>query len=178
MKYFAQIFNFMIAAVCHASPGAPDPSEFQALMKLDYVAFDQTLPNGGWRAIVDKVEAGKVLDAYHVHNLDTLAPWQARVIYWHAGQVYAMADLNDLGIARFEKSYNPAEKSDEKSKWNAYVRGTIAFLKHDRSILQAARDEMYSADPSDENINRKVLDSLLRCFNKPYRDAYDPDCKP
>jgi hypothetical protein len=164
------VYILLIAFKVQATPGAPTPIEFQALMKLDYNSFDQTLPDGGSRAILDHVDAGKTLDAYLVHNFDSLLEWQRVAITWHAGQAYAKADLTELGIARFKKSYAKDKPADDKSKWNAYVRGSIAFLEHNEAELKQARDEVVNADA--KNVNGKVLDGFLRCFTKTYREAY------
>jgi hypothetical protein len=175
MKSLVIATALVLSQSVHATPNQPTPLEFQALMALDYQAFDQTPPDGGWRGIVDNVDAGKTLDAYRVHHLDTLVDWQARVITWHAGQVYAMADLKELGVARFKKSFNPAEPADDQFKWNAYVRGSIAFLEKDKATLIKARDEVLKADP--ENVNGKLLAAFVRCFDKSYKEAYSTDCK-
>ncbi len=176
-NYFIFLALILFCIGAYAPPASPTPAEFRALMKLDYISFDQTLPNGGWRGIQDSFEAAKVLDAYNLQNSDVMSESEVRVIFWHAGQSYAMADITEVAIARFQSAYNPKESSADTFKWNAYVRGSIAFLKRDRKTLQAARDEMYAADPSDENRNRVVLDAFLRCFNKTYREAYSADCR-
>ena len=112
-----------------------------------------------------------------MQTLGKLEASRARIINWHAGQSYALGDLTDLAVSRFSRSYNPDEAASATFKWNAYVRGSIAFLIKDRSELQAARDEMYSANPSLDNINAKILDGLLACFDKSYSDAYG-NCRP
>jgi hypothetical protein len=159
-----------------ASKEKPTPAEFQALLKLDYQSFDQNLPEGGWRGIKDQVSAGQIIDIYHLQSAETLLDWQRRTLYWHAGQVYAGADLENVAIARFEKSFNPDEPPEDDFKWNAYVRGTIAFMKRDRSELVRARDDM--ATSKNPNVNLSVLEGLLRCFDKPYNEAYGPECRP
>lgn len=156
------------------------PNDLSEMLKLDFKSFDQTLPNGGWRGLANKgceLEAAKVVEIYHLHHYDNLAPWQARILYWHAGQVYAMQDLTDLAIVRFKKSYNSEEKADDKFKWNAYVKGSIAFLERDMSSLIEARDELKSAS-TDARQNLKILESFIRCFKKNYKEAYNSDCIP
>jgi hypothetical protein len=144
-------------------------------MALDYDSFDQSVPNGGWRAIVDDTEAGKVLDAYNVHNSDVLKPWQKRIIKWHAGQAYGFANLKQLAINRFKKSYNPEEAPDDRFGWNLYVEGSVAFLEQDMTSLVDARDRLKKLNPGSPNT--KILESFVRCFKKPYREAYNPECK-
>lgn len=174
--------RFLLLTICliyssaYGTPNSPTPSEFQALLKLDYRAFDQNLPDGGWRAILDDVEAGKVLDSYSIQNSENLKPWQARTILWHAGQAYAMANLTDVALARFRKSYDPDVKPNDTFKWNSYVKGSIAFLEQDIKGLIEARDEMRAANPSSPNL--KILEAFVRCFKKSYKEAYNPNCEP
>ncbi len=172
MKYLALLI-FLLHFNVYSSPTSPTPEEFQKLLKLDYIAFDQTLPNGGWRAITDNIEGAKVIDAYHLHNLEKLTTQQSRILYWHAGQRYASGDLNDVAINRFNKSYDPNEKANDPFKWNSYVRGTIAFLEHDMKMLVQARDELRQTS---SNPNLRILEAFIRCFNKTYKEAYSSSC--
>lgn len=155
-------------------------NDLALMLKLDYQAFDQTLPNGGWRGLANngcELEATKLVEIYHLHHYEDLLPWQARVLYWHAGQVYAALSQTELAVARFKKSYNSNEKNDDKLKWNSYVKGSIAFLEHDFKALIVARDELRKADKIQPNPNLKFLEAFVRCFNKSYKEAYNPNCK-
>jgi hypothetical protein len=150
------------------------------MLKLDYKAFDQTLPDGGWRGLANKgceLEATKMLEIYHLHHYDELLPWQSRILYWHAGQVYAMQNQTDLALMRFRKSYDSDEKPGDMFKWNSYVKGSIAFLEHDMKALVAARDELKLVDKTQAHPNLKFLEAFIRCFNKTYKEAYNPTCK-
>jgi hypothetical protein len=177
MKYILLSCLICFSTMSNGAVQSPTPEEFQTLLNLDYKSFDQTLPNGGWRGIVDKVDAGKVLDSYHIHNLEKLEPWQARIIYWHAGQEYAMSGLSQLALARFKKSFNPDQKADDTFRWNSYVKGSIAFLEKDMASLVKSRDELREVDKIERSANLKFLESFIRCFNKTYTEAYDPSCK-
>lgn len=149
-------------------------------LKLDFKSFDQTLPDGGWRGLANRgceLEATKLVEIYHLHHFDILEAWQSRILYWHAGQVYAMQGLTELAIARFEKSFDPLEKADAPLKWNSYVRGSIAFLKRDKDGLIKARDHLRAGNGSKPDPNLKILEAFVRCFQKPYKEAYNPDCK-
>lgn len=147
------------------------------MLSLDFASFDQSMPNGAWRGIRDPFEAAKTIDTYHLHHAEKLRDDERRILYWHAGQSYATAGLYQLAITRFEKSYDPQEKPSAEFKWNAYVRGSIAFLKKDLKTLTKARDELREADRGKPSPNRKVLESFVRCFKKTYEEAYSPDCK-
>src|SRR5262249_19345867 len=136
---------------------------------MDYQSFDQT--DAGWRGIEKRgcgLEAAKLVDAFHEFHQRALEPSQHRILDFHAGQLYALEQINDIAIERFRESLAPG-----KSTWNVYVRGTIAFLEGDRGALEAARDELVSA--SDPNMD--VLRFLARCFGRPYREAYSRQCQ-
>jgi hypothetical protein len=166
-----------LSCFAFSTPNAPTPSEFEQLLELDYKTFDQTLPSGGWRGIVDDFDAARLLDAYYVQHYTTLLPYQRRVIVWHAGQMYATANLSKIAITRFTKAYSSDEEANDQFRWNAYVRGSIAFLEHNRADLQNAFDEMNAADPSVGNVNRDVLKGFMNCFGKSYAEAYG-SCRP
>lgn len=177
MKNLMLLTMLLFSISGSASQSAPTPEEFQAMLKLDYKAFDQSQPNGGWRGIADNVEAGKVLDAYNVQHRETLTPSQLGIITWHAGQTYAFANLNDLAIARFKKSFNKDESPTDTFKWNSYVKGSIAFLEHDMKKLIESRDELRAVNKIEPNGNLKFLEAFARCFKKTYSEAYGTDCK-
>ena len=145
------------------------------MLELDYHAFDQSLPAGGWRAIVDNVDAGKTLDAYLIHNNDQLETWQQQVVRWHAGQMYALGDLTVVALARFKTTFRADEPSDDTFGWNAYVKGTIGFLEKDRDKLTEAHHELKLKNPTSHNF--KILESFLRCFEKTYKETYGQDCR-
>lgn len=176
MNYLFVLF-LLFPVLLKASPEKPSPNEYQNLLKLSYADFDQNLPKGGWRAITNNIEAGKVIDAYHLHNFDKFEAFQHRILYWHAGQAYAMGGLTALALVRFKKSYDASEKTEDNFKWNSYVRGTVAFLENDMKTLATARDELKIANDTSAAPNLKTLESLIRCFNKPYFEAYTSVCK-
>jgi hypothetical protein len=154
-------------------------AQLSEYLRLDFKSFDQTLPDGGWRGLENRgcsLEATKLVEIYHLHHLGELEPWQTRILYWHAGQVYAMQDLSDLALARFKKSFDPEEKPEDNLKWNSYVRGSIAFLEHNLDQLIKARDELRAANKVNPNPNLKFLEAFVRCFKKSYKEAYNPDC--
>lgn len=151
-----------------------------SILKLDYKSFDQTLPDGGWRDIEQKgcpLEAAKVIDIYHLHHQGDLVAWQERILYWHAGQVYACEGLNELALLRFHKSIDPQEKPDDGFMWNTYVKGSIAFLERDRVSLQKFRDEMANAKKKSEP-NFRIIDAMFHCFDRPYKEVSSGVCVP
>lgn len=77
------------------------------------------------------------------------------------------------------------DPADERAPWwNPYVDGTIAFLRGDRVALMAARDRLAAAArPADMPADRAwppnlaVVEGLVRCFGRPYREAYGEACR-
>jgi hypothetical protein len=182
------MFAFAIAAALAAAPAAaPCTYDRDRLLSLDQKAFDQDL-EGGWRALANDprcwIAAADLLREYRQahHSNDS-------ILFWHEGQLRANAGQTDAAIALFEQS---RAKQRDPVGWNLYVDGTIAFLRHDRAGLQAARDKLaavpkpadfHPVDPSGKPVaiawppNLNVLDGLLICFDRPYAVAYGtPEC--
>jgi hypothetical protein len=181
------MFAFLLAAALGAAPAA-DPCAYDRdrLLALDENAFDQDF-NGGWRALAQNPKcelaaADLVRDYRKTHHSS------AFILFWHEGQLRADAGQMKEAIALFDQS----RRKNDKYGWNFYVDGTIAFLKHDRSSLLNARQSlaalprpadwgpfMFNGKPVEvpwpENLN--VLDGLLKCFDRPYKEAYaSEDC--
>jgi hypothetical protein len=155
------------------------PEEQQKLLALDYKGFDQNL-HGGWRKY-DQLNcyasAASLIDGYIAQNSSKLLEYQRTGMTWHAGQMYAFAGQSELAVARFKKSYNRNVAPDDTFKWNAYVKGTIAFLEQDMKSLIQARDEMAAVSADQRSKNFAILESFVRCFDKTYSEAYDSSCK-
>jgi hypothetical protein len=170
----------------------------KALLAMDEQHFDQDLSNGGsgWRALSRKPEcqlvAANLLRDYRAaHNT------QSGILFWHEGQLRAMAGDYSDAIPLLEKSRKPI--GDDLAGWNAYVDATVAFLKKDRPALDAARSQLADVKPdADTEVkdgfieahmadgrvakfawppNLDVVDGLRRCFDKPYAAAYGGECR-
>lgn len=150
-------------------------------------AFDQDL-QGGWRELAArpgcKADAADLISRYRQRQ-------EARItsLYWHEGQLRAELDQRERAIAAFEKSRH----KDKPPEWDAYVDATIAFLKHDKPALLAARERLATMPrpPDDQwaDINGKplpppswppnldVVDGLIACFGKGYDEAYGAACR-
>jgi len=164
-----------------------------ALLALDQNSFDQNL-EGGWRALSAKgctrEAADLIRDWRRAHQVEDV------VLSWHEGQLRAEVGETGAAIALFRQSYKPADK-DYGGSWRPYVDGSIAFLRRDRAGLEAERARLAAlprpADFEEEArgpdgkpilmpdgkpwrirwpLNLDVLDRLLRCWDKPYREAY------
>lgn len=192
----SQTSNDITAIERYGSCGV-DRVEYERLMSLNYSDFDQDL-FGGWRAIDYQdgcsAIAGDLILDYIKDDRRTLTNPQLKMLYWHAGQMRAYVG-DASAISLFEKTYDQAN-SAQNTPWNLYVMGTIAFLKRDKSSLTIARDELAKLpvpleeqqarqDFLDKNpnvrmpegyvtqpMNLPALNSLVRCFDQPYKIAY------
>jgi len=178
---------FFLAAALIAAPSA-DPCAYdrQRLLALDEKAFDQDL-RGGWRLLADNprcyVAAADLIRDYREAHRSTDS-----TLFWHEGQLRASAGQTKAAIVLFEHS----RKAHDASGWNFYVDGTIAFLRHDRRRLKAARDRLaalpkpadfHPVGPDGRPLpikwppNLNVLDGFLTCFDRSYDEAYGtPQC--
>jgi hypothetical protein len=173
--------------------------ERERLLSLSQDAFDQDLSGGGggWRAVAAKpgceIVAADVIRDYREKHSST-----DTIIYWHEGQMRATGGDSSQAIKLFEKSRKPEEQSD--AGWNQYVDASIAFLKKDKPALMRARDMLSKVSAPPDFVlkdgvfevpnnsgkpfkmrwppNIDVVDGLIKCFDRSYRDAYgDPTCR-
>lgn len=154
-----------------------------AMLALDEKRFDQDM-NGGWRKLSNK--------GCDLEGADLIKEWrdthtsQDSILYWHEGQLRANAGQSQVAITLFERS-RKTPAVDAGFGWNLYVDGTIAFLRHNRSGLKAARRQLARLPrPKDFNpvgpdgklisvawpMNLNVLDGFAMCWGQPYKKAY------
>lgn len=177
------------AGLVAAEPARPECAhDREALLALDFAAFDQTEGNG-WRPLHD---AGCYLDA-----AELLRDWQARhadgtvdqrrILLWHEAQMWAFGDRTDLAMPLFERSRRAGDAVYTVS-WNSYVDGTMAFLQRHRARLESAIaklavlpkpagwDNAVGVDGKPITMawpqNLDVLEGLQRCWERPYVEAY------
>ena len=152
------------------------------LLALDQQSFDQA-PTG-WRELA---RSGCYLAA-----ADIIRDWRQlnaasdTILSWHEGQMRANANHYSDAISLFRQS-RKKPSAEMPEAWNIYVDGSIAFLQSDRPALKRARARLaQTARPMEFNPvdssgrpldvqwppNLAVLDSLLRCWGSPYREAY------
>ena len=180
------MFALLLAAAQPAEPApAPDCSyDLEAMLALDRKAFDQTLPDGGWRSLYERgcyAEAAELIRTWRHEKRD-----HASNLYTHEGQMRAYAGQIDEAVALLRLTYKPMDE-DSGFGWNFYMDGTIAFLERDREGLATAVERlsaiprptsasMFRADGSpifaDWPPNLKVLKALERCWDKSYAEAY------
>jgi len=144
-------------------------AEVEHFLKLEFWDFDQTAT--GWRKLTsnkdttseDRLAAAKLCRLYFERRKDVPTSKLA-IVAFHAGQNFAFANRSKEALAVFEKSFQ-----QNKPDWNAYVKGTIAFLNQDRSELIRQR-AILARIPGQMNL--EVLDRLIKNFDKPYAIAY------
>ncbi|MGY0559512.1 hypothetical protein ACW7G2_02135 [Luteimonas sp. A277] len=189
------------AATAGQPPDARCSYDQEAMLALDEAAFDQDLPDGGWRKIGNipgcEVAAAELIAAYRARH-----PGSSSTVAWHEGQMLASAGLHEQAIPALESARK--DPVLDGAGWNHYVDATIAFLAGDREGLERARDRL-AAVPHDETSglpplvegyivlptqpgqppmrlrwppNIDVVEGLLNCFGKPYNDAYGSACRP
>lgn len=171
-----------------------------AMLSLDEERFDQDFSDGGggWRAIAARAGcehvAAEVIRDYRERHLS-----RGITLYWHEGQMRASGGDYPAAIRLFEKSRKPEDQNF--GGWNHYVDASIAFLRRDKPALVQARDALSKTKappgfglkdgvfeiPNKSGApfkmrwppNIDVVDGLINCFEKTYREAYDDaKCRP
>lgn len=162
--------------------------DVDAMMALSPAAFDQDL-TGGWRPLADRKECQKaaadLITMYISRNWALLNQRSLHILYWHVGQMEAMAGDTRKAIAFLMAGAGPSDRSTAIG-FPDYALGTIAFLNDDLAGLTAARERL-AAVPRPEPLepggqqgwppNLDVLDGLIRCFGSSYADAYGSRCR-
>ena len=92
----------LAAAQPAEAPPLPDCSyDLEAMLALDRKAFDQTLPDGGWRALARtdgcEIAAAELIRAWRHEKRDHEA-----ILYWHEGQMRAFGGQTAEAIAGIE----------------------------------------------------------------------------
>ena len=172
-----------------------DRDEYYRLMTLPIEDFDQDF-EGGWRTLDYKQgckgAAARLLKSY-LAEYEYTYERQHNQLEWHRGQVLASSGNYDEALAVFKRTY---KDGDDEKAWNLYVDGTIAFLKKDKSALQATRDKLAKVpvpeklkdarrkflkdNPNitmrdgfiDDPGNLYVLEDFIKCFHESYAVAY------
>lgn len=172
-----------------------DEIELERLINLPQDEFDQDF-QGGWRPYGDQDGCERATaDLILTYLLYSPHVDELGLLRWHAGQMMAAAGNYDGAIPLFL-----ASKDDEATAWNAYVDGSVAFLKGDRDAIEAARVALLAFAPDEEeqaatrrfleqnpNIrvpegfitdppNLPVIDRLRTCWGSNYQTAYRGQC--
>jgi hypothetical protein len=157
--------------------------------------FDQDQA-GGWRPLGARpgcaAAAADLLEAYRKAHWGTLSPLQLHTNYWHEGQQRAFAGQPERAIPLLMEGVPPS--AHDVADNHDYALATIAFLLHDRRGLVAARQRLARTPaPADWTRDRAamkaqlgyapawppnldIVDGLVSCFGRPYREAYGRSC--
>ena len=141
-------------------------------LELSFEKFDQDM-KGGWRLLSNDgkyLQAARLIERY-LQGRNDLTDFQRQILYFHAGQMFAMGDRPKMAISQFEKS---RKAKDDFMKWNYYVNGTIAFLKGDMKLLKECRERVANNGmPLKMNKNLVVLDKLIAGSKSTYREIFE-----
>jgi len=174
------------------APPPPDCSyDLDAMLELDLDAFDQDIPNGGWRRLSNldcHEEAAELIRAWRHEKRD-----HSHILYWHEGQMRAFAGQTSEAIALFDLT-RKSQDFDADFGWNHYVDGTIAFMRGDREGLSRAIERLAAVPEPEVNSftrpdgtvvemswppNMNVLVKFEQCWGRTYAEAYGArDCAP
>jgi hypothetical protein len=164
------------AAPLPAGPAQCDAAAVEVrnkISELNYAQFDQT-DGQGWRKLWDAQcyhSGAKLIDSYIAAHQE-LSDQERRNLLFHQGQALAFAGDVDAAVESFEQCRR-AEDVSNGFRWNAYLRGTIAFLKRNKEQLASAHDELAAHSGNYGNAtNRRVLASFLEYFDASYAVAY------
>lgn len=151
------------------------------LLALDYEAFDHE----GWRSLaaIDdcKLAAADLIRDYRGAHPDLSAD-NMRGLSWHEGQMRA-------AFGDYEGAIPLLSVDNPDPAMRDYAAATVAFLRHDKAALLAARAQLI-AEPKPDGwdeavaelkangetilwpLNLEIVDGLIACFDKPYAEAY------
>jgi hypothetical protein len=154
---------------------APDR---EARLSASVAVFDDSMdPAKSWRPIMTNGcpdEAVGLLKEYLVRHGASMSGPEVRQMHFHMGQVLAMFDRNGEAAGFLPAAIDPAPADAAARQWNAYVRGTLAFLTGDsegiRRAIEAYRAEGQATDRA------AVLEGLLKCPNTSYMAASAGQC--
>jgi hypothetical protein len=152
------------------------------MLALSKEAFDQDL-DAGWRALARHDEcitiAADIIRDYR-------EKWRLndKELWWHEGQLRAVSGETERAVSLLERSRSSA---NERMEWSLYVDATVAFLRKDSAKLNQARERLANLpqppdwpprDSNDRPINISwppnldVVDRLIQCFGREYKEAY------
>lgn len=172
--------------------------DVDVMMALDYRAFDQDVPWGGWRGVArdDRCssDAADLIAMWRDEHADGTTPGQLSILNWHEGQLRASAGQNERAATLLTSAKRTEPQDAYDHAWNLYADATVAFLRRDRPALDAAYEAMMALDePEDweefaaegERVigrrprwpqNVEFVERFRNCFDAPYAEAYGGGC--
>ena len=187
-RQFIRIFLLLISSASFGQDSATNQADCtydrSAMFALSETEFDQN-PNGGWRTLAQN-ESCLVVVANLIKDYRTINSNESSTLYWHEGQVRAMAGQSNKAVALFKLAR--VKEDSDLIGWNHYVSATIAFIQKDKKALIDAREHLVQIEqpsnlrpsfnqngkPMEINWppNLDVVDRLIRCFDNNYKQAY------
>ena len=184
---------FLLAA---AQPAASEPApslepdcsyDLGAMLELDRQAFDQDLPNGGWRGLYNRgcyADAAELIREWRHEKRD-----HADILYAHEGQMRAYAGQTNEAISLLRLTYKSMDE-DANFGWNFYIDGTIAFLEKNRKEFQTAMERLKAIPKRDAPMagpdgklvkvrwppNLNVMEGFEKCWDQPFRVEFSKAC--
>ena len=174
MKLYNGALTLLLISCCaHAATPCQTlyAEHLQTDLQLSYEAFDQT-EDSGFRVLAKSgcpKEAADLIERYveHTHA-------QERSLLWHIAQLRAEDGDSAEAIRYARKVVGETEDhARHPLRWNDYVLATIAFLDHDKPRLILHRNRIAAASDAHpgNKLNLKLIDSLIRNFDKDYKYA-------
>ncbi|HPF21909.1 MAG TPA: hypothetical protein PK417_00430 [Hyphomonas sp.] len=169
-----------------AEDGTPCVTGREQLMAMDYWTFDQD--PAGYQAVYARagcrLAAADLIRDYHAALREKGEPvtrtfpqgtitfgenGEVSSLYWHEGQIRAFAGQTDQAASLFRKSID-SDQYRNAAKLH-YAQATIAFLENDLDALSSERAVLAAIAPEND-LNLSVVDGLIACFGRSYKDAY------
>jgi hypothetical protein len=193
------ILVLMVLMLAGCGPDQVDCSyDRESMMQLDYRAFDQDIPWGGWRGVGRDPECGLVaadlIADWRQEHQEGTTPSEVRMLNWHEGQMRAKAGAYEAAAPLFESSKYADPQDAFDMAWNGYADASVAFVRRDRKALDTAYETMMAIEQPDDweefasesekllgerpvwPNNIEVVERLRSCFDRPYSEAYGPAC--
>jgi len=164
----------------------PSLEERERLLSLSEQMFDRS-PDG-WRVYAGAhcyAEAASLIHDFMAGRPALRADDRAQ-LHFHAAQMLAEANRIDDAVDQLGDVLQvQAERPVDDPGWVLYVKGTVGFLRQDRSILdQSVKDlDAYAAKEAGavqagDRLNLNALHGFQKCFGQGYLVAYSsPDCR-
>jgi hypothetical protein len=164
----------------------PSLEERERLLSLSEQMFDRS-PEG-WRVYAVAhcyAEAASLIRDFMAGRAGLRADDRAQ-LHFHAAQMLADASRIDDAVDQLgEVLQVQAERPVDDPGWVLYVKGTVGFLRQDRTILDQSAKELdaYAAKESGavqagDRLNLNALRGFQKCFGQGYLVAYSsPQCR-
>lgn len=104
---------------------------------------------------------------------------QQRVLRFHLAQQLANAGRERDAAVVMSSARNPGETLSDPAtlRWNDFVRGHWAFFTKDKAMLQTSVAALDGGTGFGNRLNKALLQGLLKCFDRSYRDAVEAPCR-